>query len=182
MSPLNSPPQWMVRGCKAANRRGWRCLAFAPVGLALCNHTANAPSRMRIATGKTAVATLQSSHVQFRMHVANGHVSFTYSVDSGKTFHAAGSPCPFYFSWWKAARPALFTFNTLNNAPADGWIDVDWVRCRALPESGDAESSAQVSLPDKMTEMVQQALPERTSAKNRSGLPNSGGVSTRTRA
>ncbi|MBT9333073.1 glycoside hydrolase 43 family protein [Acidipila sp. 4G-K13] len=93
------------------------------------------------ASGKTtAVVPLQEADVQFRMHVADQQVSFSYSVDDGRSFQSVGSANPFYFSWWKAARPALFNYNTQTDAQTDGWIDVDWVRCYALPDSDDAAS------------------------------------------
>ena len=86
------------------------------------------------------VAVLLGEDIQLRMHVAKQQVLFSYSLDDGHSFLTVGSPEPFFFSWWKAARPALFTFNTRSNAPADGWIDVDWVRCQALPSHEGAAS------------------------------------------
>jgi len=65
--------------------------------------------------------------------VENEHVSYSYSVDGGRTFQHNGTTSRFIFSWWKASRPALFTFSTQANG-ATGSIDVDWVRCHPLAE------------------------------------------------
>lgn len=86
------------------------------------------------AAGETVEAPLLTSSVQFRMHVAHQLVWFSYSVDRGRTFLPAGGANRFYFSWWKAARPAIFNFNPEAGSAASGWIDVDWVRCRPLPD------------------------------------------------
>jgi beta-xylosidase len=80
-------------------------------------------------SGETVVTPLMANDVQFRMRVAQEEVSFFYSVDNGHSFTPVGSPNKFYFSFWKAARPAIYTFNTQSDAPAKGWIDVDWVHC-----------------------------------------------------
>ncbi len=82
---------------------------------------------------ETRVATLAGDAVQLRMHVENEHVSYSYSVDGGRTFQHNGPTSRFIFSWWKASRPALFTFSTQANGPT-GAIDVDWVRCHPLAD------------------------------------------------
>jgi beta-xylosidase len=82
---------------------------------------------------ETRVATLTSNTVQLRMHVENEHVSYSYSIDDGRTFQHEGPANRFTFSWWKASRPALFTFSTQPNE-SSGWVDIDWVRCHPLAE------------------------------------------------
>lgn len=78
-------------------------------------------------TGETQVGELHAAAVQFRIHVADEEASFSWSVDDGRTFMPAGGPNRFYFSWWKAARPAIFNFNTNKDTANKGSIDVDWV-------------------------------------------------------
>ena len=82
---------------------------------------------------ETRVATFASDTVQLRMHVENEHVSFSYSTDDGRTFQHEGPVNRFMFSWWKASRPALFTFTTQPKG-SSGSIDVDWVHCHPLVE------------------------------------------------
>jgi beta-xylosidase len=91
-------------------------------------------------SGEIPVVAISAADVQFRMHVAQEHVSFSYSLDSGRSFVPAGSDERFYFSFWKAARPAFFDFNTHTDGAAGGWVDIDWVRCHAISSSGDAAS------------------------------------------
>ncbi len=66
--------------------------------------------------------------VLLRMQVDNEQVQYSYSLDAGKTFTAFGSRSRMFFSWWKGARPALFTYNTNASAPQGGLADFDWVR------------------------------------------------------
>ncbi|RAK50821.1 glycoside hydrolase 43 family protein [Phenylobacterium deserti] len=52
---------------------------------------------------------------------------YAYSTDGGRTFTAVGQPAPFRFSWWKGARPAVFTYGA-----AGGYVDIDFVRVTKL--------------------------------------------------
>lgn len=89
--------------------------------------------------GETTVAPLPSTSIELRLHVSGQRVSYSYSIDGGVTFVAVGTPQPFYSSWWKAARPALFTFNMLTGAREDGRVDFDWVHCSGSPEGNRTE-------------------------------------------
>lgn len=91
-------------------------------------------------SGETMIADLHGRAVLFRMHVADEKVSFSWSADGGQTFTSVGGPNRFYFSWWKAARPAIFNFNTKSDAMQKGSIDLDWVRY--VPASPTKQSSA----------------------------------------
>ena len=63
-------------------------------------------------------------------------VAWTYhnpdSLDDGRTFREPGTRADMRFSWWKAVRPALFTFNTEAHAARGGIADFDWLRVRVL--------------------------------------------------
>jgi len=83
---------------------------------------------------ESTIHELTGDIIQLRMHVENEHVSYSYSVDDGRSFSSEGSVYPFAFSWWKAARPALFTFNVQPREPL-GLVDIDWVRCQPLRSS-----------------------------------------------
>jgi hypothetical protein len=58
------------------------------------------------------------------MTVADEAVSYAYSTDEGASFTALGPTSKLRFSWWKGARPALFSFT----ADAAGYADFDWLR------------------------------------------------------
>jgi beta-xylosidase len=58
-------------------------------------------------------------------------VRFSFSLDRGQTFQPFGDAVPLRFSWWKGARPALFSYN--RTGTAGGWIDVDWFRLKTWP-------------------------------------------------
>jgi beta-xylosidase len=77
--------------------------------------------------GEDSVVELHVPAVLFRVHVAEEQASFSWSADDGRTFTPVGGLNRFYFSWWKAARPAIFNFNTDSSAADKGSIDVDWV-------------------------------------------------------
>jgi hypothetical protein len=81
--------------------------------------------------GEIKIHELAANLIQLRMHVEDQHVTYSYSVDGGHSFVPAGAANPFSFSWWKASRPALFTFNVLSGT-SSGSIDVDWVHCHQM--------------------------------------------------
>lgn len=85
-------------------------------------HTGRAPARPARSTREFVV---------LRMRVADARVRYSYSLDDGRTFHSLGTRADMRFSWWKAARPAVFTFNTEAHAARGGIADFDWVRVRA---------------------------------------------------
>lgn len=76
---------------------------------------------------------LTKNDLQLQMHVAAGQVTYAYSLDHGKSFEPLGDSSPFYFNWWKAARPSIFNFNTNDTAPKPGMIDVDWFHYQPIP-------------------------------------------------
>jgi beta-xylosidase len=63
--------------------------------------------------------------VQLRLRIAGESVSYEYSLVDGGTFAALGSPAKLRFSWWKGARPALFSFTTSTGDA--GIASFDWV-------------------------------------------------------
>lgn len=83
---------------------------------------------MFFASGKeTPGSPLKTNRIQLRVHIDRQVATYSYSVDKGKTFQVLGEPTPIFFSWWKAARPALFTFNVNQHSKKSGFIDIDWV-------------------------------------------------------
>ena len=62
----------------------------------------------------------------FRLKANNDQqVSYEFSLDDGKSFTRLGPPAKLRFSWWKGARPALFSFNTGEGDA--GHADFDWL-------------------------------------------------------
>lgn len=55
---------------------------------------------------------------------------FTYSLDGDDSFQPLGEPARLWFSWWKGARPALFTYVKAppDTAATGGTLDIDWFR------------------------------------------------------
>jgi len=80
----------------------------------------------------TVAAVGGAEFVQLRMQVDAEQAQYAYSLDDGRTFQTAGSRVGLSFSWWKGARPALFTYNT-DLQVAAGSADFDWVRIQARP-------------------------------------------------
>jgi len=117
-------PGWIA----VVQRNGRRYLEFAAAGTEtlgplLGSAAPDAPQTR---------ASRASGFVTLRMQVSEGSVRYSYSRDDGRTFRALGTRADMRFSWWKAARPALFTFNTEAHAARGGTADFDWVRVRAL--------------------------------------------------
>jgi len=74
---------------------------------------------------------LQGSVVVLRLKVEDERVSYEFSTDEGVSFTQWGEKAKLRFSWWKGARPALFSFTTTAGDP--GFADFDWVRVKVTP-------------------------------------------------
>jgi beta-xylosidase len=75
------------------------------------------------------VAPATSRTLQLRVQVgADQQARFAFSLDDGAHFVDAGTPVALRFSWWKGARPALFTYvrSPPGTAAGSGHVDVDW--------------------------------------------------------
>jgi beta-xylosidase len=86
-------------------------------------------------SGDIAGPVFMQKFLQLRIHVERQMATYFYSVNGGRSFHQLGSSARIYFSWWKAARPALFSFTTIpsekaHGIEAAGAIDIDWVHYR----------------------------------------------------
>lgn len=116
-------PSWVA----VVQRNGRRYLEFAAAGV-----RTPGPLLGSAAAAPRARASQASGFVILRMQVSDGSVRYSYSRDDGRTFRALGTRADMRFSWWKAARPALFTFNTKAHAARGGTADFDWVRVQTL--------------------------------------------------
>jgi beta-xylosidase len=81
---------------------------------------------------ETAGPEIKSQFVQLRGRVVGDLATYSYSIDDGATFTPIGSEVKLAFGWWKGARPAIFAFNADAGAKTHGFVDVDWVRYKAL--------------------------------------------------
>jgi beta-xylosidase/cephalosporin-C deacetylase-like acetyl esterase len=70
---------------------------------------------------------LGEATVQLRLDVERETVSYSYSLDEGRTFLPLGGPFRLRFSWWKGSRPALFSFSQGPPPSKSGHADFDWV-------------------------------------------------------
>jgi beta-xylosidase len=86
---------------------------------------------------ETAGPALTKNLIQLRVHVESEMATYSYSIDEGRSFQQLGQPTRIYFSWWKAARPALFSFNTDSAAKEPGAIDIDWVHYLPTKDAAD---------------------------------------------
>ena len=68
---------------------------------------------------------IQGPVLVLRLKVADEMVSYEFSTDDGKSFTQFGDKVKLRFSWWKGARPALFSFTTAEGEP--GFVEFDWV-------------------------------------------------------
>ncbi len=84
--------------------------------------------------GNVTGPALTRNLIQLRVHIDHEMATYFYSLDDGRTFQQLGPPTRIYFSWWKAARLALFSFNTISETRNPGAIDVDWVHYRPADE------------------------------------------------
>lgn len=82
---------------------------------------------------------LQGSPVVLRLRVADQMVSYEFSTDDGVSFTPWGDPVKLRFSWWKGARPALFSFNPAGGEP--GYADFDWVHVKVGAQPSDQGAS-----------------------------------------
>ena len=74
---------------------------------------------------------LKTKTLQLRVAVANQTARYAYSLDGGTTFVDLGAAAPLRFSWWKGARPALFTYGDPAQS-RQGHADFDWVKVTEL--------------------------------------------------
>jgi beta-xylosidase len=96
-------PSWIG----VTQRAGKRYLAFAHAG------------------AETIGDAIDAESLRLRVLVDDEQAQFSYSLDDGKTFRPFGTRAKLLFSWWKGARPALFTYTSSNSA--SGIADFDWL-------------------------------------------------------
>lgn len=74
---------------------------------------------------------LPAGAVDLRVSVADQAANYSYSRDGGRTFVDMGGGILPRFSWWKGARPALYSYGDPGQAKP-GVADFDWVDVRSV--------------------------------------------------
>ena len=73
---------------------------------------------------------LPNGTADLRVRVADQAATYSYSRDGGRTFVDLGGGMLPRFSWWKGARPALFSYGAPDRHE-EGFADFDWVKVRS---------------------------------------------------
>jgi beta-xylosidase len=119
-----------VSGMVDGQRAGLAMFGRRPSWIGVVQNQGQRHLTFAVGGSETSGPVLDVGTVILRMQVAAEQARYSFSIDAGKTFQELGSPAPLFFSWWKAARPALFTFNSDPHASRTGLADFDWLRVR----------------------------------------------------
>jgi beta-xylosidase len=74
---------------------------------------------------------MPAGSADLRVAVADQAARYSYSLDGGKSFVEVGGTMLPRFSWWKGARPALFTYGDPAQS-GQGVADFDWVMVKRM--------------------------------------------------
>jgi beta-xylosidase len=117
-----------VDGMRDGQRAGLAVLQVQPAWLGVVQTAGRRYITWSFAGAQVAGPVLEGRSLQVRLRIADEVASYEYSVDEGATFVPLGTPSKLRFSWWKGARPALFSFNT--GTGEAGHADFDWLHVR----------------------------------------------------
>jgi beta-xylosidase len=104
-------------GMADGQRAGLGILQVQPVWIGIMQVAGRRHVTFSYAGAQTRGPEFTGSSIVLRLNVADETASTEYSLDDGKTFTSLGARARLKFSWWKGARPALFTYA---NTPLDG--------------------------------------------------------------
>ena len=114
-----------VAGMRDDQRAGLAMLQVQPNWIGVVQTAGVRRITFSSAGGQVAGPVLEAGAIQLRLKATlDDMVYYEYSIDDGKTFTRFGNPTRLRFSWWKGARPALFSFNTGDGEA--GFADFDW--------------------------------------------------------
>jgi beta-xylosidase len=74
---------------------------------------------------------ISTGTIELSLRFNGDTVSYFYSVNEGKTFLPLGTPVRMAFSWWKGARPAIFSYTTDSQPHPNHFVDIDWAHYTA---------------------------------------------------
>jgi len=114
-----------VGGMQDGQRAGLAMLQVQPSWIGVVQAAGVRRITWSSAGAQVAGPALEAGSLQLRLTATvDDLVYYQYSVDAGRTFTRLGDPARLRFSWWKGARPALFSFNT--GTGDAGFADFDW--------------------------------------------------------
>ena len=118
-----------LRGMKDGTHTGLAMFEKSPSGLQIVQQEGKRTLSFfhikDVQDGPLLIATT----IDLKVQIVGDSVTYSYSLDGGRTFQPLGSPVPITFSWWKGSRPALFAYTT--NDPG-GYVDFDWARYKPI--------------------------------------------------
>lgn len=116
----------LVKGMRDGQKAGLAMFGKRPSWIGLTQQSGKRLLTFSYAGEDTHGEVISAESLLLRVDVDDELARYSYSVDEGRTFKPFGTRARLLFSWWKGARPALFTFNT--NESGGGVVDFDWVR------------------------------------------------------
>jgi hypothetical protein len=117
-----------IAGMSDGQRVGLGVLQVTPNWLGVVQADGIRRLTFSAAGAQSAGPVLSGDAIQVRLDIADEMAWYSYSLDEGKTFVPFGERSKLRFSWWKGARPALFSFTLRDTEAQAGHVDVDWVR------------------------------------------------------
>ncbi|KAB7644170.1 family 43 glycosylhydrolase [Polymorphobacter fuscus] len=115
-------------------RAGLALFGVRPSWIGLVRENGQTRVTLGIEGAETPGPVLAGTSIDLRAEVGSDQtVQYAYSTDGGASFQRLGDPIALAkFSWWKGARPALFSFT---RGTAGGSIDVDMFDVQTLGAS-----------------------------------------------
>jgi beta-xylosidase len=127
---LHGPATWIttrveIAGMRDGQRAGLAMLQVQPNWIGVVQTAGKRRITWSSAGAQVAGPVLEGDWLQLRVKIASEAAKYEYSLDGGTTFQPLGEASKLRFSWWKGARPALFSFS---NGDSGGYADFDWLR------------------------------------------------------
>ena len=122
-----------IAGMRDGQRAGLAMLQVQPNWIGVVQTAGARRVNFSSAGAQSAGPVLETAVLQLRLKATpDDLVHYEYSLDDGRTFTPFGNPAKLRFSWWKGARPALFSFNTGDGAA--GVADFDWLHVESAQD------------------------------------------------
>lgn len=113
-------------GMADGQQAGLCMISNPPGGIGVLRHDGKCAVYSFSGKNQSTGPDLTQTAIQLRVHIENQTATFFYSLD-GSNFISFGQPLKLVFSWWKGARPGLYSFNTDPTLKdSSGVADFDW--------------------------------------------------------